>query len=253
MVIFLFLWDVHSDMSIIHFHGPGSVLPSFLFRFWFKSITLTRGNYVSMYFICVSVKVSIKNIQVTLCPIKKKNHFYIFTVNLNWKLCRHISASKRNCWWGCGFLFVLRSHFLFVSCNSNTPGSWAGLPCPHPAPPPSCGSSGSSEGSKGTLCYAELFQPRSLPRLLETFFPSVWRSLSALKSTWAFSSCLELCVLTSSVFVSLFQIFLGEFFAFFCPCFSFILFCINNTGRGRGERGRKLQFCWSFSKSVHYH
>lgn len=96
---------------------------------------------------------------------------------------------------------------------------------------------GSCKGSKGTLRHSELFQARSVPQLLEMFFLAVWRSFPALKSTWVFSSHSELCVLTSSVSVSLFQIFLGEFSASFCSCF-FILFCINNTGRawrGRGE------------------
>lgn len=135
----------------------------------------------------------------------------------------------------CGFFF-LTPIFLFVSSSSDTPESWAGLSCLHLASSPLHGFSGSCKGSKGTLWHAELFQPRSLPQLLETFSLAVCRSFPALKSTWVFSSHSELCVLTSSVPVSLFQIFLGEFSASFCRCF-FILFCINNTGRGWRGRG----------------
>ena len=189
-----------------------------------------------------------KYIQVTLCPIKKKKksplclyyEFKLKTVLANFSFKRKMLTRLVFgffCSWlvGC-FFFSPSPIFLFISSSSNTPENWAGHLCPSPAPPLLHGSSGSSRISKGTLWHTELFQPRSLPPLLESFSLAVCRSLSALKSTWVFSSCSEMCILTSSVCVSLFQIFLGEFFAFFSTCFfSFCFALIILEGVGGGE------------------
>lgn len=145
-----------------------------------------------------------------------------------------------------GGLFFPETHFPSVSSSSNTPESWAGLPCPCPAPQPLC----LKEGERSW--HAGLCPPRSLPPLLETF------SLLAEHRSQAWNPpghflllrAVRPHILCFGLIVSDLP---GGVLSLFSVDVFFILFLINNTGRGRQggkEASVLLEFFQTGSSSL---